>query len=103
VFVVKTLLLWKSNREHTPTDPEKRIKLWLKMLNMVKAQVESGKTEMWGIASSGDGGYSISNAAEEEIFQSVASYAPYVSFKVLKVFDVDEAIASVKALAKRMS
>jgi hypothetical protein len=73
------------------------------MLNMVKAQVESGKTEMWGIASSADRGYSISNATEEEIFQSVASYAPYVKFEILKVLDVDEAIASVKALAKRMS
>jgi hypothetical protein len=100
---VKTLLLWKANIEHTPTDPAERTKLWLQMLNMVKAGMASGPTEMWGIASSGDRGYSITSASEQEIFTLVASYSPYVTFEVLKVFDVDEAIAGVEALAKQMS
>jgi hypothetical protein len=91
--------------EHTPTDPEERIKLWLKMLNMVKASIEAegGQTEMWGIASSGDRGFSISTGSEQEIFTTVAAYAPYVTFEVLKVLDVDEAIAGINELVKQMS
>jgi hypothetical protein len=102
---VKTLLLWKANAEHTPTDPEERIKLWLKMLNMVKAEAEAegSKTEMWGINSSGDGGFSISTGSDQEVFMTVAAYAPYVSFEVFKVLDVDEAIAGIKELVKQMS
>jgi hypothetical protein len=93
---VKTLILWKTNDEHTPTDPEERIKLWLKMLNMTKAQieVEGSQTEMWGIASSG---------SEQEIFLTAATYAPYVTFEAIKVLDVDEAIAGVNELVKQMS
>ncbi len=73
------------------------------MLNMVKAQVDSGQTEMWGIASSGDRGFSISTASEQEIFMSAAAYAPYVTIEVFKVLDVNEAIAGVKELVKQMS
>lgn len=73
------------------------------MLNMVKVGVDSGQTEMWGITSSGDRGFSISTASEQEIFTTVAAYTPYVTFEVLKVLDVDEAIAGIKELVKQMS
>ena len=88
---------------HTPTDPEERTKVWMKMLKMTKAQVDSGKTEMWGIAQSGNRGFSISSASEEEIFRTAAAYAPYITFEVFKVFDVDETIANLQELAKQMS
>jgi hypothetical protein len=102
---VKTLILWKTNDEHTPTDPEERIKLWLKMLNMTKAQIEAegSQTEMWGIASSGDRGFYITTGSEQEIFLTAATYAPYVTFEAIKVLDVDEAIAGVNELVKQMS
>jgi len=99
---VKTLILWEANIAHTPKDPEERMKLWMRMLESVKAGVDSGETEMWGISLSGDKGFSISSLSEQEIFANLASYSPYVKFKILKMLSVDEAIAAVKELAKRM-
>jgi hypothetical protein len=100
---MKTLVLWEGNPLHTPKDPEERFKLWLRMLNGVKKDVDSGRTEMWGIDISANRGFSITSVSEEEVFKSAAAYAPYVTFKVSKCISVDEAIESVKELAKQMA
>ena len=48
--------------DNDPTDPaapEERVKLWLSMLEMVKADMKTGRSRDWGNCCDGRGGYAI--------------------------------------------
>ena len=44
----KFLILWEIDPTFTPKTPEERLKLWLTMLNMVKADLQAGALKEWG-------------------------------------------------------
>ncbi len=51
------------NMQFTPVDPEERGKLWLSMLNMVKADLKTGAFTDWGICYDTSAGYAFSELA----------------------------------------
>jgi hypothetical protein len=83
-----------------PAEPEERVKGWLSMLEMVKADVKAGATKDWGCVAGGDCGYSITEAASEtELFTGLLRWTPYVHFEVEPVLTVDQTIESIKKAA----
>ncbi|MEM2106998.1 MAG: DUF3303 family protein [Candidatus Bathyarchaeia archaeon] len=92
---------WRLEPARVPLDTEERIKGWLSMLEMVKADINAGATKDWGIAAGGDFGYAIIEAANEtEVFTSLLKYIPYVQFEVVPILTVNQTIESIgKAVA----
>ena len=81
----------------TPPTPQERVGLWLKMLEMVKADMQAGKTMDWGQYADGSAGYALMDAASEtELFTSLLKWIPYVSFDAKAVLTVDQTIESIK-------
>ncbi|MBS7655223.1 DUF3303 family protein [Candidatus Bathyarchaeota archaeon] len=95
--MVKFYIKWRLEPTKMPVEAEERIKGWLSMLEMIKADMNAGVTKDWGIAAGGDWGYSISEAASEaELFTRLLKYIPFVHFEVVPVLTVDQTIESIK-------
>lgn len=93
----KFYVKWWLEPTKVPVDAEQRVKGWLSMLEMVKADVNAGVTKDWGIAAGGDYGYSISEATNEaELFTRLLKWIPFAHFEVAPVLTVDQAIESIK-------
>jgi len=90
-------LKWNLNYSATPSDPEQRVKLWLSMLEMVKADMKGGKLKDWGMCNNGDSGYAIYEEANDaDLFTRLLKWMPYVTFDAKPVLTVDESIAAIK-------
>jgi hypothetical protein len=67
------------------------------MLEMVKADMQAGKTMDWGQYADGSAGYALMDAASETaLFTSLLKWIPYVSFDAKAVLTVDQTIESIK-------
>jgi hypothetical protein len=98
--MVKFYIRWRLEPSKVPVEAEERLKGWLSMLEMIKADLNVGVTKDWGIAAGGDEGYSISEAANEaELFTRLLKYIPFVHFEVVPVLTVDQTINSIKKAA----
>jgi len=98
--VPKFYIKWQMEPTKVPAGAEERVKGWLSMLEMVKADVKAGITKDWGCVAGGDSGYSIVEAANEtELFTRLLNWMPYVHFEVEPVLTVDQTIESIKKAA----
>ena len=87
------------NSQFTPVDPEERVKLWLSMLDMVKADLKTGTFTDWGICYDTSAGYGFSELNEQDLYEAMLKWMPYVEFDVKPVLDVDQVIESIKKVA----
>jgi len=93
----KFYLKWQINPQWTPATPEERVKLWLSLLEMVKADIQTGKAKDWGNVPGEASGYSIrEDASEADLFTALLKWMPYVAFEVKPVLTVDQTIESIK-------
>jgi len=99
VKMPKSYMRWRLDPQHIPLDPEKRAKLWLKMLDMVKADMKSGAITGWGICYDASAGYAFSDLSPQELYTVMLKWMPYVDFDVKPVLDVDQVIESIKKAA----
>ena len=91
---------WELNSHMTLVSAEERVKLWLSMLEMVKAEMQTGKLVDWGHKGDSSGGYAVwDGVSEEEAFTSMLKWMPYVDFDSKPVLSVDETITSLKKTA----
>ena len=98
--MTKFYVKWQLNPLSTPSDPEERAKLWVSMLEMVKADMLAGRIKDWGNCADGSGGYAIrEEASEAEFFTSILKWMPYVTFDAKPVITVDQTIESIKRAA----
>ncbi|MBS7654750.1 hypothetical protein KEJ43_06745 [Candidatus Bathyarchaeota archaeon] len=95
--MAKFYVKWWLEPSKVPVDAEQRVKGWLSMLEMIKADMNAGVTKDWGMAVGGECGYTISEAANEaELFTRLLKYIPYAHFEVVSVLTVDQTIESIK-------
>jgi hypothetical protein len=80
-------------------DPKERVGLWLKMLDMVKADMKAKRFTKWGVCYDASEGYVFSDLGVQELYTVLMQWSPYVEFDVKPVLDVDQVIESVKKLA----
>jgi hypothetical protein len=92
------LITWEMDRSHGPVDPAERMKHSMLMCEMVKKHLGGGKMKMWGMNPGSNTGFGISDADEKEILSMIGWYIPHVKFRVESMLDVDEVIATLKAM-----
>ena len=93
----KFFVKWHMDPTKIPASPEERVKGYLAMAEMVKADIEAGKVKDWGLAAGGGGGYAIrEEASEAELFTALMKWDPYVGFEVTPVLTLEQAVDSIK-------
>lgn len=90
---------WTVDQSRIPLDPVERGNLFLLMVNMVKEDMKSGKTKVWGGVVGELHGFFVAEGSEVEISLMLQQYVPYVSFKVQAVMNIDQVEEYAKALA----
>jgi len=64
--LAKYYLKWWLELTKVPVEAEERVKGWLSMLEMVKADIKSGATKGWGISAGGEFAYVAKEAAKQK-------------------------------------
>ena len=90
---------WHLNPMLIPTNAEERVKLWISMLELVKADIKSGAIRDWGMCSDASGGYSFAETDEKTLNTTILRWMPYVVFDIKPVLSVDQIIESIKRAA----
>lgn len=90
---------WQLDPLFTPQNPEERVKLWLTMLEMVKADLKSGGFEDWGVCNDNSEGYCFAQTDEKTLHATILKWMPYVRFDVKPVLTVDQVMANIKQVA----
>ncbi|KQC05809.1 MAG: hypothetical protein APR53_06780 [Methanoculleus sp. SDB] len=90
---------WHLNPALIPTDPEERGKLWISMLEMVRADMKSGTLTDWGMCCDANGGYAFAETDETSLNISILKWMPYVIFDIKSVLTADQCIANIKQAA----
>jgi hypothetical protein len=86
---------WELNPLTSPEDPEKRAKLWISMLEMVKSDLQAGRFRDWGAHVDINSGYCIAEGTEVEVFASLLKWIPYVIFDVKPALSVDQVTETI--------
>jgi hypothetical protein len=97
--MTKFYMRWELNPMFTPANPEERVKLWLTMLEGIKAELKSGSLQDWGICSDISAGYAFAETDEKTIHATILKWMPYVNFDIRPVLTVDQVIANIKQAA----
>ncbi len=90
---------WELNPMLVSPDPEERGKLWITMLEMVKAELKSGALTDWGMCSDSSGGYALAETDEQSLHVMIQGWIPYVIFDIKPVLTADQCIADIQKAA----
>ncbi len=90
---------WHLNSMLIPTNPDERVKLWITMLEMVRADLKSGALIDWGICSDSNAGYAFADTDEKSLHATILKWVPYVIFDIKPVIAVDQVVANIKQVA----
>lgn len=96
---MRFLTMWKMNPDMVPKDPEERMKLWLSMMDMIKASLRSGEILDWGEFCDLSGGYTISEGDDMDHLIGLMRYTPYVIFDAKPVLSADQVIEAIRKAA----
>ena len=92
--MTKFYMKWHLRHMFIPTNPEERVKLWISMLEMVKADLKSDRFTDWGSNFDVSGGYAVAEGTEVDINASILKWIPYVIFDIKPVLSVDQMIGT---------
>ena len=95
----KYLVLWEVDRSRVPVDAKERGAAWGLLLDMVKKDMQAGRSKDWGSFIGELKGYSVAEGTEAEVANMLMQYTPYVSFKTHPIASV----AQVGDIIKKMS
>jgi hypothetical protein len=76
--------------------PEERGKLWISMLEMVRAEMKSGAPADERVYSDSIAGYALAETDEKSLHAMVLKWVPYVVFDSKPVLTVGESLANIK-------
>lgn len=88
---------WKQSSK-IPEDPVKLAKLYLSHMELVKADLKSGKLTDFGQYSNGSSGYALIEGTETDVFTTLMKWLPYVEFDVKPIVNVDKTIEAINKL-----
>jgi len=87
---------WHMNPTLIPTNPEERTKLWLGMLQRVKADMKSGDILDWGITADLSAGYTLRETDEKGLIADASNWMPYIIMDAKPVLTPDQALEAMK-------
>jgi hypothetical protein len=94
--MTKFYIKWHVNTMYIPVNPEERIKNSVRLLEMVRADLQSGILKEWGMFNDNSGGYAIAETDEKTLHTAILKWIPYTTFDIKTVLTVDQAIADYK-------
>ncbi len=94
--MTKFLIIWEVDTTKMPDKPKEHFENMIKLLDMVKKDVGTGRLDFGLFAAGGDAGYSVREGNEKEIHLHLLKYKPYVKFKMFPVLSADQALENVK-------
>jgi hypothetical protein len=101
IKMAKFLTLWETDTTRVSESPEEQILHDTMLVNMVKEDLESGKTLDWGMFAGGElRGYCIDEGTELEITMMNMRYVPYIKFKMYPILSVNQVEEMMKALSQ---
>ena len=92
--MAKYLLLWEMDMSRLPVDPQERLAGEIKLLTMIKGDLESGRLKDWGVFPGGNAGYAIMEGTDQDVLLGAEKYTPYAKFKASTVLSIDQAWAT---------
>ena len=102
--MTRYFMKWHINPLTVPVKPEERVKLWISMLEMVKADLKSGALTDWGMHSDLSGGFALAETDEVSLHAEILKWIPHIVFDIKPVLTADQVIANTNkaaAAAKR--
>jgi hypothetical protein len=97
--MTKYFIKWQLSPLFTPASPEERVKLWLGMLEQVKADLKAHTLTDWGVCNDNSEGYCFAETDEQTLHVTILKWMPYVSFSAKAVLTVDQVMANIKQVA----
>jgi hypothetical protein len=68
----------------------------LKVIEMVKPDLDAGKMTDWGSFSNGKDGYAIIEGSEDDVFATMYKFMPVISYEVFPVLSADQYVEGIK-------
>jgi hypothetical protein len=97
----KWFVYWEVEPTFTPKTPEERLKQWITMTEMVKADMEAGTLKDWGMRSGEMSGYGITkDLGVVELNAWLLKWTPYIKFEANPVITADQNLETLKKLAE---
>jgi hypothetical protein len=100
--MTKFFMKWWVDRAKIPDTPQENVKLRLKMLEAVKAELSAGMFTEWGHLSDGMEGYAITEASEEDLSATMLKYTPVIAYTLVPVLNADQSMEAAKKAAAAM-
>jgi hypothetical protein len=92
----KFYIKWWKNQQTIPTNPEESAKLWMTLLEWVRAEKKAGLFTDWGNCCDSGSGYCIAEGDEVSLHSQLLKYQPFIIFSIKPVLSVDQTIESIK-------
>lgn len=90
---------WHINPLTVPVSPEERGKLWITMLEMVKADLKSGVLTDWGVGPDSSEGYALAETDEVSLNAEIIKWLPHIVYDIRPVLSVDQVLGNIKKAA----
>ena len=100
--MTKYLILWQFNPALLQLTGEERVKLLIKLSEMIKENIKNGIIKDWGMSPDESIGYIISEQTEKELYAALLPFVSYISFKVHPMLSVNEVLEEIKNLPKQI-
>ena len=100
--MTKFFMKWRIGQTRVPDAPQETVKLKLKMLEAIKAELSAGTFTEWGSFGNGIEGYAITEASEEDFYATLIRWMPVVAFEVFALLSVDQSMEATKKAAAAM-
>ena len=91
----KFYIRWWKNQNIIPTDPAEQAKLWMTLLEWVKAELKAGLLKDWGSCADAGSGYCIAESDDLSLQSQLLKYQPWIIFSVKPVLSADQTIESI--------
>ena len=86
----KYLILWENVPGTLPTDPEQRMAMMGKMMEMTKKALDDGSITEWGLISGGSAGYALAEGTGANNLKGAMNFQPYFKFTPYEVLSLPE-------------
>ena len=91
----KFYIRWWKNQHTIPTNPAEQAKLWMMLLEWVKAEQKAGIFMDLGDCADAGSGYCIAETDEVSLQAQLLKYQPFIIFSVKPVLSAEQTIESI--------
>ncbi len=95
--MTKFLTLWELNRTRIPDNPGEQMQYFAMLVNMIKADMQNGKTIGFGAFVGEFKGFVIREGTGQEINMEISKYSEFTNHKTFPFLETDQLEEMLKA------